>query len=90
MDTGAKLWALERELAPGPAWWKKRGENRYFQLIYYKRAVLFALNSELPVYGTDEQIAFWESMRGTEDLMTMAVFVNRELPQRIDAPTFGD
>ena len=53
----------------------------YLQLIYYKRAVLFALNSELPVYGTDEQIAFWESMRGTEDLMTMAVFVNRELPQ---------
>lgn len=53
----------------------------YLQLIYYKRAVLFALNSELPVHGTEEQLMFWEAMKGTEDLMTMAVFVNRDLPQ---------
>lgn len=53
----------------------------YLQLIYYKRAVLFALKSDLPVHGTDEQVIFWESLKGTEDMMTTAVFVNRDLPQ---------
>ena len=55
----------------------------YLQLIYYKRAVLFALNNDLPVFGTKEQVEFWEAMKGIEDLLTMAVFVNRELPQSV-------
>ena len=33
----------------------------------------------MPVHGTEEQKFLWESLN--EDLMTMAVFVNRELPQ---------
>ena len=39
------------------------------------------MKNKLPVHGTEEQVLFWEAMKGTEDLMTMAVFVNRELPQ---------
>lgn len=53
----------------------------YLQLIYYRRAVLFALNNDLPVEGTKEQLSFWESMKGAEDLLTEVAFVNRELPQ---------
>lgn len=53
----------------------------YLQLIYYKRALMFALRNDLPVHGTEEQVMFWEMLRGLEDIMTMAVFVNRELPQ---------
>ena len=53
----------------------------YLQLIYYKRALLFALNNDLPVHGTKEQKKFWNEMKGIEDLMTMVVFINRELPQ---------
>lgn len=51
----------------------------YVQLIYYRRAVLFAKEHYLPVHGTEEQKFLWEALN--EDLMTMAVFVNRDLPQ---------
>ncbi len=53
----------------------------YLQLIYYRRAVLFALQNDLPVKGTKEQIAFWESLKEIEDFMLEVAFVNRELPQ---------
>lgn len=55
----------------------------YLQLIYYKRAVLFALKHNLPVTGTKEQVKFWEAMKGIDDLLTEVVFVNRELPQSV-------
>ena len=51
----------------------------YIQLIYYKKAVKFAKENKLPVYGTEEQSYFWEAVNN--DLMTLAVFVNREIPQ---------
>lgn len=53
----------------------------YLQLIYYRRAVLFALQNDLPVKGTKEQTAFWESLKEIEDFMLEVAFVNRELPQ---------
>lgn len=51
----------------------------YLQLIYYKRAVKFAKENNLKVFGNSEQQTFWEAL--DTDLMTMAVFINRELPQ---------
>jgi hypothetical protein len=51
----------------------------YLQLIYYKHAVEFAKEKGLNVNGNYDQRIFFAGITG--ELMTMAVFVNREIPQ---------
>lgn len=53
----------------------------YLQLIYYERAVKFAIANELPVHGNAEQKEFWEELKHIENFILMVAFVNRELPQ---------
>lgn len=53
----------------------------YIQLVYYLRAVKFALENDLKVFGNSEQLNFWEELRNVKDFLLMVAFVNRELPQ---------
>lgn len=53
----------------------------YLQLIYYERAVKFAIENELPVHGSKEQLAFWENVKKVDRFFLMVAFINRELPQ---------
>ena len=53
----------------------------YLQLIYYERAVKFAIANDLPVHGNAEQKEFWEELKHIENFLLMVAFVNRELPQ---------
>lgn len=53
----------------------------YVQLIYYLRAVKFAIENDLEVFGNSEQVKFWEECRECEKFLPMVAFVNRELPQ---------
>lgn len=54
----------------------------YLQLIYYKRAIEFAVKNGLPVFGTAEQKEFVKSLENV-NFMLSAVFVNREIPQAV-------
>lgn len=50
----------------------------YLQLIYYMQAIEEAKAQNLPVIGTDKQREFWYNL--SDQLMTMVVFVSRQLP----------
>lgn len=57
------------------------GYRVYIQLIYYKKALQFAIAEGLPVHGNKQQLMFWEEVAKNEDPLTMVSFVNREIPQ---------
>lgn len=51
----------------------------HIQLVYYLRALKFAQESGLPIFGTDEQKEFWRDLQ--PDPLPFVVFVSRDLPQ---------
>lgn len=53
----------------------------YIQIIYYTRALEFALREGLKVHGNAEQKKFWESLHDCERFLGMVAFINREIPQ---------
>lgn len=57
------------------------GYRVYIQLIYYKKALQFAIAEGLPVHGNKQQLMFWEEVAKNDDPLTMVSFVNREIPQ---------
>lgn len=50
----------------------------HIQLVYYLRAVKWAQENGLTVYGTDEQKEFWDAL--PPDPLPFVVFVSRDLP----------
>ena len=50
----------------------------HIQLVYYLRALKWAQENGLPVYGTDAQKEFWDAL--PPDPLPFVVFISRDLP----------
>lgn len=50
----------------------------HIQMVYYLRALKWAQENGLPVYGTDAQKEFWDAL--PPDPLPFVVFVSRDLP----------